>query len=297
MKNIIITIPAYNEEETIGYVIQDIKKTMQETGYHWKILVVSDGSRDRTNEIAKKLGAAVYIHNYRRGLAEVFRSEMQECLRMKAEIIVHIDADGQYDAKDIPRLIAEVEKGYDLVLGNRFRGGIEEMPVMKKIGNRAFSKVISNILKYPVGDCQTGFRAFTQDVAQLQIISNYSYTQEQIIRAVKENFRVKEIPTHFGKRIAGTSRLMSNPFAYALRAWINIIRLYRDYNPLSFFGRIGCFSVGLGILVGVCLVILFIFTGKVGHVPLTIFSILLIIIGIQIISIGFLADMIKNRER
>ncbi len=295
MAKVVVTIPAYNEEKSIGQVIKDIHAVLKKEQWKYEILVVDDGSKDHTADVAKKGGAVVYKHTFRRGLSSVFRSEMQQCAKLGADIIVHIDADGQYDAADIPRLIREVEKGADLVLGNRFTGGIEEMPWMKRFGNKAFSRVISNILKVKVGDCQTGFRAFTREVAEnIPIISTYTYTQEQIMRAVKENYRVKEIPTHFGRRNHGTSRLMSNPFSYAVKAGINMMRLYRDYEPLKFFGRIGLFFCSLGFAIGVLLVAIFIATGRVGHIPLTILSILLIIMGIQILSIGFLADMLRN---
>jgi len=289
MKKIIVTIPAYNEEETIAKVIQDIKKVNK----IYEVLVVDDGSVDNTKEIAKKNGAIVVSHPRNYGLAEAFRTEVKECLKLKADIIVHTDADGQYLASDIPRLIKEVEEGHDLVLGNRFLGGIESMPLLKKLGNKAFSNAISKIIRQQVGDCQTGFRAFTREVAEkIEIKSDHTYTQEQIIRAVNQKFKIKEIGTYFKKR-DGESRLMRNPFEYALKAWINILRIYRDYQPLKFFGAIGLFFLSLGVLIGLILVLLFLTTGRIGHLPLTILSIMLVIIGVQIGLFGFLADM-KN---
>ena len=224
---VIITIPAYNEEETIGKVVRDIKQAMSKTKYKHSILVVNDGSKDKTAEMAGKQGAIVYSHPYNYGLAEAFRTEISKCLELGADIIVHTDADGQYKAEEIHKLIEPIEKKEaDLVLGSRFKGKIEEMPWMKRMGNRAFSRVISNIIKFRVSDCQTGFRAFTKEVAQkVPIISDHTYTQEQIIRAVREKFRIKEVPIYFAKR-DGKSKLMSNPFNYASRAWINIIRIY-----------------------------------------------------------------------
>ncbi|MBI4159048.1 glycosyltransferase family 2 protein [Candidatus Woesearchaeota archaeon] len=291
MKKIIITIPAYNEEQSIGEVVSDIKKVMSKEKHDFKILVVNDGSNDKTEEVAKKNGAIVVSHPRNYGLAEAFRTELKECLRLKAEIIVHTDADGQYLAEDIPKLIKEVENGYDLVLGNRFEGGIEEMPLLKKLGNKAFSNTISKIIRQDIGDCQTGFRAFTRKVAEkIEIKSDHTYTQEQIIRCANEMFRIKEIPTYFRKR-NGESRLMRNPFEYALKAWINILRIYRDYQPLKFFGAIGLFFFSVGVLIGLMLVLLFLTTGKIGHLPLTILSIMLVIIGVQIGLFGFLADM------
>ncbi len=287
---VLISIPAYNEEKSIGSVIDEIQSVMKKTKYQYAIAVIDDGSKDKTVEIATQRGAQVVVHPVNQGLAEAFRTEIKNFLASKYDVFVHIDADGQYKAEDIPKLVEEVSKGYDLVLGDRFSGGIEEMPFMKKLGNRAFSKVISNIIKYKVNDCQTGFRAFNRKTAQIPIRSTHTYTQEQIIKAVKEKLKIKEVPTYFRRR-DGESRLLRNPFEYAFRAWINILRIYRDYDPMKFFGRIGLFFIGIGVLIGLWLVYLFATTGKVGHLPLTILTVLLIIMGIQVIIFGFMADM------
>jgi len=232
---IVVTIPAYNERRTIGPLISGIRKVMIENKYDYEILVLDDGSKDNTVQIAKKKKAIVFSHPKNYGLAETFKTEIEKALELKADIIVHIDADHQYLPKEIPKLIDGIKKGYDLVLGSRFKGKIEHMPLIKRFGNKAFSRVISNISGLKISDAQTGFRAFTKEVARkINITSNHTYTQEQIIRAVKQKFRIKEVPVYFAKR-KGKSRLMSNPFSYAIRAWINIIRTYRDYEPLKFF--------------------------------------------------------------
>ncbi len=290
---VVIVIPAYNEEKTIGRVISDINKVMDNTSYEYDILVVDDGSRDRTAKIAKESGAVVYSHPFNYGLADAFRTGMKRALAMDADIIVHTDADRQYLAKDIPRLIKEVEAGYDLVLGSRFRGRIESMPLVKRIGNIAFSRVVSNITRRKITDAQTGLRAFTKQVAKIKINSNHTYTQEQIIHAVKQKFSVKEIPVYFAKR-DGKSRLMKNPFDYAVKAGINILRVYRDYEPLKFFGAVGTSFLSAGLLLGAYLFLLFLTVGFVGRTPSIILSMLLIFIGIQLITFGFLADMNKK---
>ena len=290
---VLISIPAYNEEKSIGAVIDEIQSVMKRTKYQYTIAVIDDGSKDKTVEIATRRGAQVVVHPINQGLAEAFRTEIKNFLASKHDIFVHIDADGQYKAEDIPKLVEEVRKGYDLVLGDRFSGGIEEMPFMKKFGNRAFSKVISNILKYKVNDCQTGFRAFNRKTAQIPIRSTHTYTQEQIIKAVKEKLKIKEVPTYFRRR-EGESRLLKNPFEYAFRAWINILRIYRDYDPMKFFGRIGITLLIFGFVIGLYLLYLFIMTGKVGHLPLTLLTVMLFVMGIQIIIFGFMADMKKE---
>jgi len=291
---VFITIPAYNEEKTIGKVIHEIKKVMQKTKYDYGILVVDDGSTDMTASTAKKIGAVVYSHPRNYGLADVFRTEVEKCIKHKADVIVHIDADGQYRASEIPKLVREIENGYDLVLGSRFLGHIEEMPWLKRIGNRAFSRVISKITRTKITDGQTGFRAFTKEAAEKIIIrSNHTYTQEQIIRAVMQKFRVKEVPIHFDRRKDGSSRLISNPIEYAVKAWINIMRIYRDNEPLKFFGKIGGTIFSIGFLLGIYILYLFFTTGVVGRTPTIILTLLLIILGVQVILFGFLADMEK----
>lgn len=293
-KKIIVTIPAYNEGKTLGPILKGIHKIMEDAGYNYQILVVNDGSKDDTAEIAKKECAVVVSHPYNCGLAETFRTELQKCIELKADIIVHIDADGQYLPRYIPQLVNEIENGYDLVLGSRFLGKIESMPLIKRLGNMAFSRVISRIIKYKITDCQTGFRAFTKELAEkVDIISSHTYTQEQIIRAVKQKFRIKEVPVYFAKR-RGKSRLISNPFEYAIKAWMNILRTYRDYEPLRFFGGFGLILITFGSLLGLWFVYLHFTTGITGHLGLLMLMLLSLIGGIQILFFGFLADMNKK---
>ncbi len=287
---IIATMPAYNEQDSIGKVIADISAVMKKEKYDYEILVVDDGSTDKTAETAKRAGAIVYSHPKNYGLAETFKTEMKKCLEMKADIIVHTDADGQYKAEDIPKLVRKVQEGYDLAMGSRFKGTIESMPLMKRIGNKMFSWLVSYIVKAKVSDAQTGFRAFNRKVAELLIISNYTYTQEQVIRTIKSKLSYAEVPVYFAKR-KGKSRLMKNPFSYALKGGVNVIRVLRDYTPLTFFGLIGLGFLGLGSLLGIWLIYRFLTEGAVGKLPSAMLSVLLISVGFQIILFGFLADM------
>ena len=293
--NIIISIPAYNEERDLGSTLQGIKEVMQLTTYNYKILVLDDGSKDNTVRIAEEQGAIVVSHRRNKGLAETFRTEMKECLKRKADIIVHTDADGQYDPKQIPILIEKVQQGYDLVLGSRFRGKIQYMPFTKRLGNILFSKVLSSLTKIRITDSTTGFRAFTAELAQeIDFINTFTYTQEQIIKAAKQGFKIAEIPVN--TRRTRKSRLFKSPLQYALKAWINIFRIYRNYEPLHFFGKIGLTFLGIGALLGVWLVYRFLALGIVGKLPTTVLSALLMLVGVQTILFGFLADMINNRK-
>ena len=239
------------------------------------------------------MGAVVYSHPKNYGLAEAFISEIKKCLELDADVIVHMDADGQYLPEEIPKLLKEIKNGYDLVLGSRFMGKIEHMPIIKRFGNTAFSRAVSQITNVEITDAQTGFRAFTKEAAKkIPIISKHTYTQEQIIRAVRGKFRIKEVPVYFRKR-DGKSRLIKSAFGYAARAWINIIRIYRDYEPLKFFGSVGMLIFSVGFLIGLYLIYLHLTSGIVGHFALIMLDILILSIGLQIIIFGFLADMEK----
>jgi len=291
---IVITVPAYNEENSISWVIKEIKEVMDNTSYEYQILVLDDGSKDKTVELAKKAGAIVFSNLSNRGLAETFRIEMKKCLELNADIIVHTDADGQYLSKDIPRLIKKIEEGYDLVLGSRFGRSVKHMPLLKRFGNKVFAIVFKHLTKIKLTDTTTGFRAFTRNVAEdIEYINKFTYTQEQIIKASKQKFRITEIPIETRK--TRPSRLFKNPFEYAIKAWINIFRIYRDYDPLKFFGTIGISFLLLGFIIAIYFLYLHIFGGGIiGHLGLLFLMLLLIMGGIQIIFFGFLADMNRN---
>ncbi|MBI3051397.1 glycosyltransferase family 2 protein [Candidatus Woesearchaeota archaeon] len=290
---VVVAIPAYNEEQTISTVVEEIKKALGKRSF--EIIVIDDGSTDRTTEAAGKAGAVVYSHPGNYGLAEAFKTAMARALEHKADVIVHTDADGQYAAEDIPKLLQKLSEGNDLVLGSRFSGKIQHMPLINRIGNRAFSGVISGIARQRITDSQTGLRAFTSNVAKLPIISNYTYTQEQILRAARAKYRIAEVPVTFRKRTHGKSRLLRNPFDYAIKAWITIFKIYRDYEPLKFFGVFGGIILLIGLLLGFLATYSFITTGLVGGIPRVVLSGVFITMGIQIILFGFLADMLKTK--
>ncbi len=287
---IVISMPAFNEENTILSVINEIQLVMDQTQYKYKILVLNDGSQDKTEEIAKKAGALVRSHDRNKGLAETFKSEMKFCLDEKADIIVHTDADGQYPASYIPKLIEEIINGNDLVLGSRFSGKIESMSFIKRIGNIAFAKVFTQLCKTKITDSTTGFRAFTKSVAkEIELNTKFTYTHEQLIKAARQKFKIIEIPIYARK--TRESKLMKGPFDYAIKAWINLIRIYRDYDPLSFFGKIGITMIALGLLISLYITYYYLSYGFVGGIPRVILSAMLILSGIQIIIFGLLADM------
>lgn len=289
---VVISIPAYNEGKSIGHVIKDINSVLAKEDFNFRILVIDDGSSDNTSNVAKSAGAIVIKNSRNMGLAETFKREMIECLKLGADIIVHSDGDGQYPAKYIPFLINKVNEGYDLVLGSRFGKGNYSGSFTKKLGNIAFAFVFSGLLKTKITDTTTGFRAFTKEVAKLPLINTFTYTQEQLIRADKANMKIGEV--HITTNKTRKSRLFRNPVSYAVRAWVNILRVYRDFAPLKFFGSFGSLFILAGLGLGLWVIYNILTTGSAGGIPRVILSALCITTGIQIWLFGFFADMLRK---
>lgn len=283
-------IPAFNEERSIGEVVS---KSLKYLDY---VIVINDGSKDKTAEKAIEAGAYVFNHDMNKGLGISVKDGFKEALRLEADIILTIDADGQYDADEIPKLLTIAEKKEaDIVLGSRFLGTIEEMGPIKKLGNKVFTWCVNRFAGLHLTDSQTGFRAIRKEVLlEVPITSDYTYTQELIIRASEEGFRILEVPVKFLKRRYGKSKLISDPADYALRISIIGLKIYRDYHPLPLFGALGTVLIAAGILVGAIVVYNSVLFGLLltGNLVL---STLLIIMGIQILLFGLLADMYVSR--
>ncbi|MEW6295741.1 MAG: glycosyltransferase family 2 protein [Candidatus Diapherotrites archaeon] len=295
---LIITIPAYNEENTVAKVIEEIPKKIEGIS-KIEILVIDDGSTDKTSEAAKKAGAQVLINKKRLGLARTFKKGLENALNLGADIIINTDADFQYNQKQIPLLIKPIlNNEADIVLGSRFKGWIEEMPLQKKIGNRIVSWIVRNISGLPISDAQTGFRAFSREAAlQLNIFSDYTYTQETILQAAEKKLIIREAPIDFRKR-KGSSRLISNIFVYAKKAFLTILIAYLNYKPLKVFLGIGSIFFLLGLLLGSRVLIHYFNTGLVSpYLPTAILTAVLLIFGFQIIVIGLIAEMIKYNRK
>ncbi len=295
---LVVTIPALNEQKTIGKVIGEIPKKINGID-KIEILVIDDGSTDNTVSAAKAAGAKVIRNTETKGLAYSFKRGMDKALEMKADIIVNTDADFQYNQKQIPALIKPIlDAKADIVLGSRFKGKIEYMPLQKRVGNKIASFVVSLLSGKKISDAQTGFRAFSREAAlRMNIISDYTYTQETILQAVDKKLVIKEMPIDFRKR-EGKSRLISSIFTYAAKVGATILIYYLYYRPLHIFGGIGLFLILLGLITGLRVFLHFIQTGLVSpYIPTAILTALLLIVGLQIIVIGLLAEMIKHNRR
>lgn len=294
---LIITIPAHNEEATLGKVIAEIPKRI--IGIKTiKVLVIDDGSTDKTVSVAKKHRAMVIKNKGNKGLAYTFKRGLDHALAMGADVIVNTDADFQYNQKQIPLLLEPILKGEaDLVLGSRFRGHIEYMPSRKRWGNRLSTWVVRQVSGLPISDAQTGFRAFSREAAlHMNIQSSYTYTQETILQAAASHLTVKEVPIDFRKR-EGESRLMSGIFNYAKRVAGTLVVGYLNYRPLRIFFSIGLLFFAIGFILGLRILIHYSATGLVSpFIPTAILTAILVIFGFQIMMIGLLAEMIKSKR-
>lgn len=230
---IVVMIPAYNEEASIASVIREIPRSIEDID-EIEILVIDDGSTDRTKLVALDAGAtAIVSHRSNKGLASAFRTGLAMSLRMDADIIVNTDADFQYDQAQIPDLIRPILLGRaDMVLGSRFRGYIVDMPLKKKIGNILATFVTRVLSGFNTSDAQSGFRAFNRELAlSLCIRGTKTYVQETIIQPARSGYRLVEIPIMFRKR-EGESRLIKSIWGYAFHVFPDMIACF-----IETFGR------------------------------------------------------------
>ncbi|HIH09247.1 MAG TPA: glycosyltransferase family 2 protein [Candidatus Diapherotrites archaeon] len=295
---LVVTIPAFNEEKTIGEVIRGIPAKIPGVG-SIEVLVVDDGSTDSTAQRAEKAGARVLVNKANCGLAFTFSRGMNGALEMGADIIVNTDADNQYDQSQIPVLVRPILEGKsDVVLGSRFLGKIEEMPLGKRLGNMAVSWLMRLLTGLPLTDTQTGFRAFSREAAlHINVLSDYTYTQETVLEAAEKKLSVTEVPVDFRKRADG-SRLISNIFVYAKRVGFTLIETYINYRPLKVFFASGSLLLLAGAAFGLRVLVHYARTGSVSpYLPSAVLSALLLIFGFQVMVAGITAELIKRNRK
>lgn len=206
-QKVIVFLPAYNEEESIGDVIKGIPRD-----FHSKVevhvLVIDDGSSDQTVRVAKESGAD-YVVSFEenRGLGAAVRAGIKECYKRGADIAVMIDADGEYPAKQIPEVLEPIFLGEaDYTMGSRFLGTINGMKIHRRLGNYCFTLLQSLLLKKWIYDGQSGMRAFSrQALEHAEIIHDYNYAQVITLNLVRKGFRVQEVPIQYQVRSTGES--------------------------------------------------------------------------------------------
>ena len=296
---LVVTIPCLNEAKTLPTVIKSVPQKIKGIK-KIEILVIDDGSTDQTAQVARKAGTHHLItHRQNLGLARTFSDGIQSAIDLKADIIVNIDGDGQYDASEIPGLIKPIiDKKADMVLGDRQVGSLKHMPLAKKIGNITGSWVIRKLTGTKVQDASTGFRAFTSQTAKsFRLISGHTYTHETIIHAHFKGFKVIELPVKFRKRKAGQSRLIKGVWNHIKTSMAIIVRTILMYKAFKFLTLTGLAIMFLG-LIGALRFLWFYLTGEgSGHVQSLILASILISIGFTTLVMGILADLINiNRK-
>lgn len=249
---LVIQIPAFNEEESIGQVLDRMPSAIAGID-EIQVLVVDDGSRDRTVELARAGGAVVVSHQQNRGVGAAFRTGVAKATDLDADIIVTIDADGQFNPDDIPRLIAPIIAGEaDFVTASRFMDAtlIPEMPAAKKWGNDFMARWVSTMIRQRFYDVSCGFRAYSRNAfLRLNLLGDFTYTHEVFLTLAFSELAIKEVPVQVrGVREHGQSRVASNLWHYGWRTASIILKTYRDYRPLRFFSRIGLAMGGIGFL-------------------------------------------------
>lgn len=232
----VVMVPCLNEEQTVASVVSRIPRRLNGFG-GVTVLVIDDGSSDSTSNVAAHAGAEVVIrHTMNLGLGRAFKDGLKAALLLGADVIVNIDADGQYDPAEISKLVDPIQRGHaDIVLGNRQVNGLSHMDWPRKWGNRLASWTTRRLCGLPIADCQTGFRALTKDAAmRLSLNGGYTYTQEMLIQAAQLGLTVEEVPITFSRRSHGTSRLIGSIWRYALNSGTILLKSYRLKPPEAY---------------------------------------------------------------
>jgi glycosyltransferase involved in cell wall biosynthesis len=239
---LLVSLPALDEAATIADVIEAIPREIVGIG-EVRVLVVDDGSADETASLARAAGAHVIRHDVTRGVGAAFQTALAHARESGADFFVTLDADGQFDPAEIPRVMAPVLEGRaDCATGSRFLDpALEpEMPRMKRWGNRQVARIVSGLTGRRFADVSCGMRCYGREaVLRLNLLGKFTYTHEVLLDLCFKGLRVVEVPIRVrGEREYGESRVAGSLLRYAINTTRIIVGSYRDYNPLRFFGAI-----------------------------------------------------------
>lgn len=295
---LVIQIPCYNEEKSLPITLNDLPKHIDGID-EIEVLIIDDGSKDRTVEVAKELGVNNFVempHNS--GLAKAFVAGINQALEIGADIVVNTDADNQYCAADIEKLVKPILAGEaDIVIGSRPVSEIEHFSPLKKLLQKLGSGVMRLISSTKVEDAPSGFRAFSRNAAmQLNVFDNYTYTLETIIQAKAKGLILKCVPIRVNPDLR-KSKLVRNMFDYIRRSMFTMIRMFIIYRPFRFFAILASMFFLVGALIGLRFLYYFVFESGAGHIQSLILSAILIITGVQVGVIAVLSELLSiNRK-
>jgi len=294
---LIVQIPCLNEADTLPRVVAAIPRRVPGVE-RVEVLIVDDGSTDGTPEIARNVGVDhVVRHVGNKGLAQAFRTGVDACLRLGADVIVNTDGDDQYPGAEIPGLIAPILRGEaDMVVADRQIGTIDHFSPTKKLLQKIGSWAVRRASRTDVPDAPSGFRAYSREAAlRINVISAYSYTVETLIQAGARRTAIAHVPISVNAETR-PSRLMGSTVNYLKHQIATIVRTYAMYEPLRVFTILG----SLVLLAGVGLVVRFLLyfvRGDPGHVQSLVLAAALLVVGLQILLNGLLADLIAANRR
>ena len=295
---LIIQIPCLNEELTLPETLNNLPKSIDGID-EIEVLIIDDGSTDKTIEVAKSMGAHHILKlTNNKGLAKAFILGINRALKLNADIIVNTDADNQYFGGDINKLIQPIiKKEADIVVGDRQVETIRHFSPMKIFLQKFGSWVVRQLSGTLIPDATSGFRAYSRDAAlQLNVVSDFTYTIETIISAGKKNLAITHVPVKTNKKLR-ESRLFPSIRVYLKRSLVTMLKVYSMYRPLRIFTIAGGASFILGFAIG-CRYLFFFLMGQTeGHIQSLILSAILLIVGFQIIMMGIAAELIAvNRQ-
>jgi glycosyltransferase involved in cell wall biosynthesis len=299
---LIIQIPCFNEETTLPGTWNELPRSIPGID-EIEVLVIDDGSDDRTVAIARELGVQHILElKQHAGLARGFQAGLDEALHLGADIIVNTDADNQYRGEDIPRLIQPILAGrVDMVVGDRGVAHVKHFSPLKRWLQQIGSGVVQMAAGIRIPDATSGFRAYSREAAlRLNVLSDFSYTLETLIQAGMFKIPIEFVPITTNPQTR-KSRLVKSIPNYLLHSGSTIIRAYTMYRPLRAFVSIGLVFLALGMLLSLrflyFLAIGLAAGGPVGHVQSLILAAILMIVGVQVCLIGLAADLIGFNRR
>ena len=295
---LIVQIPCLNEERTLPETLKDIPRKIEGVD-SVEILIIDDGSTDRTVEVARELGVNHIVQNTgNKGLAMSFMNGLEVCLRLGADIIVNTDGDNQYCGADITKLVAPILSGQaDIVVGDRQTDTIEHFSFIKKKLQKLGSWIVRRLSGTSVPDTVSGFRAFSRDAAmQINVISSYSYTVETIIQAGNKRLAITSVPVRTNPKTR-ESRLVKSIPKFIMYQMSTMVRMYAMFRPLRTFFMIGAVLIGAAMVPSLRFFYFYLMGKGGGHIQSLILATILFITGFQVLIVGLLGDVISSNRK
>jgi len=248
---LVVLVPAFNEEKNIENTIRSIPKKIFGID-EVKVLVVDDGSTDKTMDKAMNGGAyRVVSHTTNTGVGAAFMTGVRNAISMNADILVAVDADSQFDSNQIPELISPILNNQaDVVIGSRFKDGKpKNIPRIKYLGNMIFTRIVSGLVQQKFTDTQTGFRAYSKKaLLNISVVNDFTYTQEVLIDLKFKGLQITEVPISVKYDDKRKSRVVKNIYSYSSKVLAIITRTLVYHRPMFSFAILSAIFFGGGIL-------------------------------------------------